>query len=105
MAWVILFAASVLEVVWAVAMTFSHGFTRLWPSLLCIGASAASFFLLSVALKSLPMGTAYAVWVGIGTSGVIMVGALFLGDGISPARMLCLSMIIIGVIGLKFVET
>lgn len=104
MAWLILVAASVLEVVWAIAMKLSDGFTRPWPALLCVAAAAVSFYMLSVALRSLPVGTAYAVWVGIGTFGVVTVGILCLDDGISPARLLCLSLIVIGVIGLKFVE-
>ncbi|WP_148254447.1 DMT family transporter [Aidingimonas lacisalsi] len=104
MPWILLMAASLLEIVWAMSLNASQGFTRMWPSLIAVIAAGVSFFMLSLALKSLPIGTAYGVWVGIGTFGVALLGIVALGESQSPARLLCLALIVIGVAGLKFVD-
>ncbi len=104
LAWAILIAAGLLEIVWAIAMKHADGFTRFWPSALVLAATAASFFMLAVALRSLPVGTAYAVWVGIGAIGVAIAGMLAFGESTSVLRLGFLGLIIIGIIGLKIVE-
>lgn len=103
-AWALLIAASVLEIVWAISLKQADGFTRLWPSVLGLTAAWASFVLLAAALKSLPVGTAYAVWVGIGALGVAVAGILALGEPASAVRLVCLALIVVGVAGLKLVE-
>jgi quaternary ammonium compound-resistance protein SugE len=104
MAWSILIGAGLLEIVWATTLKHSDGFTRFWPSAIGLGAAIISFVLLAIALKSLPVGTAYAVWVGIGAVGVAIVGILALGESASPLRLGCLALILIGIVGLKLVE-
>ncbi len=101
MNWLLLLVAGILEIVWAVGMKHSHGFTRLWPSLITIACMAASFILLSLAMRSIPLGTAYAVWTGIGAAGTVIFGMLFLGEPSSVLRILCLVLILGGIIGLK----
>lgn len=101
MAWLILTSAGLLEIVWAIALKHADGFTRLWPSVIALATAWLSFALLSFALKSLPVGTAYAVWVGIGAVGVAVVGILLLGEGVSPLRLSFLAMITIGIAGLR----
>lgn len=103
-AWVMLVTAGLLEIVWAIALKQTNGWTRLVPSVIGIASALASFLLLAAALKSLPVGTAYAVWVGIGAAGVALVGIAVLGESASPLRLLCLALIVAGVIGLKLVE-
>ncbi len=100
-AWLMLIAAGLLEIVWAVAMKYSNGWTRLKPSILTLVAMLASFYLLSRAMKDLPAGTAYAAWVGIGAVGVALYGMLHLGEPATTARLLCLVLIVGGVVGLK----
>lgn len=104
MAWTILICAGLLEIVWAITLKFADGFTRLWPSAIGLVAAVASFVMLSVALKTLPVGTAYAVWVGIGVFGVAVAGMTALGESVSVLRLVFLAMILAGVIGLKIVE-
>ena len=104
MAWTILIGAGLLEIVWAIALKFADGFTRFWPSAIGLAAALASFVMLSVALKSLPVGTAYAVWVGIGVLGVAMTGMIALGESVSVLRLTFLGLILAGIIGLKMVE-
>ena len=104
MAWAVLVGAGLLEVVWAIALKHTNGFTRFWPSVIGVSAAVVSFVMLSGALKSLPVGTAYAVWVGIGALGVALAGILALGESAAPMRVGFLALILIGVIGLKFVE-
>lgn len=103
-AWVMLLGAGLLEIAWATALKQSDGFTRLWPSALGITLSLTSFILLAVALQNLPVGTAYAVWVGIGALGVALAGMLVLGEPATLARVGFLTLIVIGVAGLKLVE-
>lgn len=104
MAWVILVCAGLLEIVWAIALKQSEGFSKLWPSIVGVGGALLSFILLTVALRQLPAGTGYAVWVGIGAVGVALAGAILLGEGVSAERVLFLSLIVVGVVGLRFVE-
>ena len=104
MAWSILVGAGLLEIVWATTLKHSDGFTRFWPSAIGLAAAIISFVMLAIALKSLPVGTAYAVWVGIGAVGVAIVGILALGESASPLRLGCLALIRIGIVGLKLVE-
>ena len=101
MAWFILFVAGLFEVGWAVGLKQTDGFTRPVPTVLTIMAIGVSIGLLGLATKSLPIGSAYAVWTGIGTIGTAVIGIIWLGESASPARMLCLALIIIGIIGLK----
>jgi quaternary ammonium compound-resistance protein SugE len=103
MAWIYLVAAGFLEIVWAVGLKYTHGFSRLWPSLWTVLAMIASFALLSRALKTIPIGTGYAVWTGIGAAGTALVGMIAFGDSRSVARIVCLLLIVVGVVGLKFV--
>lgn len=103
-AWGILVVAGLLEIVWATALKYSYGFTRLWPGVIAVSAALASFVLLALALKSLPVGTAYAVWVGIGALGVAIAGAVLLGESLSLFQLVCLVLIVIGVIGLRVAE-
>jgi quaternary ammonium compound-resistance protein SugE len=101
MAWIMIAVAGVFEVAFALGLKYSQGFTRLWPS---VGAGTAlllSMSLLSLAVRSLPVGTAYAVWTGIGAAGTALLGILLFGDPGSPLRLLCLACIVAGVLGLK----
>jgi quaternary ammonium compound-resistance protein SugE len=104
MAWTILLGAGLLEIVWAIALKHTGGFTRFWPSVIGVSAAVASFSMLSSALKTLPVGTAYAVWVGIGALGVAITGIIALGESASPLRLSFLALILIGIVGLKVVE-
>jgi quaternary ammonium compound-resistance protein SugE len=104
MAWLWLVLAGILEIGWAVGLKFTDGFTRLWPSVGTGLAMIASFGLLSLALKTLPMGTAYAVWTGIGAAGTALVGMLFFGEPRDWARIGCLGLIVAGVVGQKWVS-
>ncbi len=101
MIWVIVFIAGILEIVWAVGLKYTDGFTRLWPSMLTLVAMAASFFLLSIAMRSLPIGTVYAVWVGVGAVGTAIVGVLLFAEPFSLARILSILIIVVGIVGLK----
>ncbi|BBC98810.1 MULTISPECIES: DMT family transporter [Sphingobium] len=101
MAWIYLFIAGVLEIVWAFAMKQSHGFSRLVPSLITLGAMVASFGLLSLAMRSLPLGTAYMIWTGIGALGAFAVGVAFLGEGLSVARLIAAGLILAGLVLMK----
>lgn len=101
MHWLYLFAAGLLEIVWAVGLKFTQGWTRLWPSVGTVLAMAVSFFLLARALQHIPIGTAYAVWTGIGAAGTALLGMLLLGESASPLRLLCVALIVAGIIGLR----
>ena len=104
MAWLSLFFAGLTEIGWAIALKYSHGFTRLIPSILAIGAMILSFFLLAHSLKTIPIGTAYAVWTGIGIMGTVILGILLFNEPVSFCRILFLSMILIGIVGLKVTQ-
>lgn len=101
MDWVYLFIAAMFEMGWAIGLKYTEGFTRLWPSVFTILGTIASFFFLSVAVKNLPIGTAYAVWTGIGTVGTVLFGILFLGEPKDLTRVVCILLIVAGIIGLK----
>lgn len=101
MAWILLLVAGLLEVGWAVGLKFTAGFTRLWPSVGTVSAMVGSMVLLGLSMRSLPAGTAYAVWVGIGAVGTALLGMLLLGEPANPGRLLSLGLILAGVIGLK----
>jgi len=105
MAWLILVCAGLLEIVWAIALKQSDGFSRLWPSVIGVGGAVLSFALLAVALRHLPAGTGYAVWVGIGAVGVAVAGMVFLCEAVTVARVLFLSIIVVGIVGLRLAET
>ena len=100
-AWLFLVAAGLLEVGWAIGLKYADGFTRLVPSLLTLGAMAASFALLAQALRTLPVGTAYAVWTGIGAVGTAIVGILLLGESREVGRLVSIGLIVAGIVGLK----
>ena len=104
MAWLSVFIAGVFEMVWAVGLKYSDGFSRLWPSVLTIGAMMISFWLLSYAMKTLPVGTTYAVWTGIGAAGTALMGMLLFGESRDAARLVCIGLIIAGILGLRLVE-
>lgn len=101
MSWIILFLAGVLEVAWAVGLKQSAGFTRLWPSVFTAVSMTASVGLLGLALRHLPLGTAYAVWTGIGTVGTAIAGMILLGEPAGAMRLLSIALIVAGIIGLK----
>ena len=104
MAWLYVFIAGVFETVWAIGMKYSDGFSRPWPSVLTIAAMLISFVLLSYAMKTLPVGTTYAVWTGIGAAGTALMGMLLFGESREAARILCIGLIIAGILGLRLVE-
>lgn len=101
MAWIILIVAGVFEVVWAYAMKQSAGFTRPGPALITIAMMMASFVLLSISMKTLPLGTAYTVWTGIGAIGAFLVGVVALGEQLSPLRALAAALILTGIVLLR----
>lgn len=104
MAWVLLGIAGILEIAFALSMKSSEGFTRLVPGVFTVVTGVSSVYLLSLALRSLPVGSAYAVWTGIGAAGTAILGIAVLGDSASPLRLLCIALILAGVIGLKLVS-
>ena len=101
MAWAVLFTAGLLEIGWAIGLKYTEGFTRLVPSLLTLAAMAGSIILLGLALKTLPIGTAYAVWTGIGAVGTAILGIVLFGDPAGIARIACIGLIVSGIVGLK----
>jgi quaternary ammonium compound-resistance protein SugE len=101
MAWIILAIAGLLEVGWAIGLKYTDGFTRLWPTLWTIAAMAGSLWLLGIAMKSLPVGTAYSVWVGIGAIGTVILGIVLLGEPATPGRLASVALIVAGIVGLK----
>jgi quaternary ammonium compound-resistance protein SugE len=101
MSWILLVVAGLLEIVWAIGLSYTNGFTRLVPSLVTAVGLVASMVLLALALRSLPVGTGYAVWVGIGVVGTAIVGMVALGEPMTPLRIACLALIVAGIVGLK----
>ena len=101
MNWLILVVAGLFEVGWAIGLKYTEGFTRLWPSVGTVLAMVISVVLLGIAMKTLPVGTAYAVWVGIGAVGTAILGIVLLGDAANAGRILSLALIVAGVVGLK----
>lgn len=100
-AWLILILAGLLETVWAVGLRYSEGFTRLWPSIVTGAAMIGSVWLLAQAVKVLPLGTAYAVWTGIGAAGAVIWGILFFNEPATALRLFCIALILGGIVGLK----
>ena len=101
MSWSILFLAGLFEVAWAVGLKYTEGFTRLWPSVGTVVAMAVSFYLLAVAMRTLPLGTAYAVWVGVGAVGTAILGIVLFNEPANAGRLVSLGLILAGIIGLK----
>jgi quaternary ammonium compound-resistance protein SugE len=101
MSWVVLVLAGLLEIGWAVGLKYSHGLTRLWPSVATAVALAGSMGLLAVAMRTLPLGTAYAVWTGIGTVGTAVLGVVLFREPATAMRLACIALIVAGIVGLK----
>ena len=101
MNWIILILAGLLEIVWAIGLKYTEGFTRLWPTVGTVLAMVISLGLLGIAMKSLPVGTAYAIWVGVGAIGTAILGIVLLGEPVNAGRLLSLALILAGIIGLK----
>ncbi len=102
-AWMALVLAGLLEVIWAISLKRTEGFTRLAPSMVTLAAMVASMWLLSLAVRDLPVGTAYAIWTGIGAVGTAILGIVLLGEPRTAARLLCIGVIVAGIVGLKLV--
>jgi quaternary ammonium compound-resistance protein SugE len=101
MAWLLLIIAGLLEVGWAIGLKYTEGFTRVWPSVFTLGAMVLSVVLLGVAMKSLPVGTSYAVWVGVGAVGTAILGMVLFGEPATAGRLASLGLIVAGIVGLK----
>ena len=101
MAWVILVIAGLFETGWAIGLKYTEGFTRLWPTIWTILAMIVSLWLLGIAMKSLPVGTAYSIWVGVGAVGTVILGIVLLGEPANAGRLISITFIIAGIIGLK----
>ncbi len=101
MAWLYLFIAGIFEVIWAMGLKYSQGFTKLYPSLITLGGMIISFYLLSLATKSLPIGTAYAIWTGIGAFGAVLLGIILFNEPLNALRIIFLCLLLVGIIGLK----
>jgi quaternary ammonium compound-resistance protein SugE len=104
-AWLLLIAAGLLEVVWAIGLKYTEGFSRLMPSVITIAAMIASVWLLAMALKSIPVGTGYAVWTGIGAVGTAILGIILFNEAATIARIACIGLIVAGIFGLKLVSS
>jgi quaternary ammonium compound-resistance protein SugE len=102
-AWIVLAVAGLLEIGWAIGLKYTEGFSRLWPTIGTIVSMVASMGMLGIAVNSLPVGTAYAVWTGIGTIGTALLGLVLFGEPASAARLACIAMIAAGIVGLKIV--
>lgn len=105
MVWILLLLAGLFEVAWAIGLKYTEGFTRLWPTVGTLAGMAISFGLLAHVLRTLPVGTAYAIWTGIGAVGTALVGIVLLGESASPARLACIGLIAAGIVGLKVVSS
>lgn len=105
MSWLLLLIAGLLETVWAIGLKYTEGFTKLTPSLMTVGAMVLSFYLLSLALRTLPVGTAYAIWVGIGAVGTAIAGIFLFQEAVSSLRVISLGLVICGIVGLKLAST
>lgn len=103
MSWLILFVAGLFETAWAIGLKYTHGFTRFWPSAGTLAAMAVSVLLLFLAMRDLPLGTAYAVWTGIGAVGAVLVGIFLFDDPATPPRLACVGLIVAGLVGLKLI--
>jgi quaternary ammonium compound-resistance protein SugE len=105
MAWIMLAVAGLLEIGWAIGLKYTDGFTRLGPTVATVAAMVVSMLLLGLAVRTLPVGTAYAVWTGIGTVGTVLLGILLLGEPADALRLLFIAMIVAGIVGLKMVTS
>lgn len=105
MAWWMLVVAGLFEIAWAIGLKYTHGFTRLWPSAATVAAMIVSIVLLAFAMRTLPVGTAYAVWTGIGAVGTVILGILLFGEPATALRLGCIGLILAGIVGLKLVGT
>ena len=101
MPWLLLFVAGLFEIGWAVGLKYTDGFTRPWPTAATVGAMVVSLALLGLAMRSIPLGTAYAIWVGVGAVGTAILGMFLLGESASPPRLMSLGLIVAGIVGLK----
>jgi quaternary ammonium compound-resistance protein SugE len=101
MSWVILIIAGLFEVGWAIGLKYTNGFTKLWPTVGTVAAMVISLALLGIAMKDLPVETAYAVWTGVGAVGTVLLGIFLFGDSAAVARLICVGLILAGIIGLK----
>jgi quaternary ammonium compound-resistance protein SugE len=101
-AWIVLFLAGILEIGWAVGLKYTEGFTKLVPTVLTAGSMVASVVLLGVAMRTLPLGTAYAIWTGIGTVGTVILGIVLFAEPATAVRLGCIALIVTGIAGLKF---
>ncbi|MCM3662849.1 quaternary ammonium compound efflux SMR transporter SugE [Mesobacillus subterraneus] len=101
MAWIFLFIAGIFEVVWAIGLKYTEGFTKLYPSMITVIGMAISFYFLSMAVKTLPIGTAYAVWTGIGAAGAVILGMVLFGEPRNLLRLMFVAFILVGIMGLK----
>jgi len=102
MAWVYLFTAALFEIAWAIGLKYTQGFTKLWPSVLTIAAMVISLACLAMAVRTIPVGTGYAIWTGIGAVGTAILGVILFAEPLTAWRVVCLLLIVAGVIGLKF---
>jgi quaternary ammonium compound-resistance protein SugE len=103
MAWIVLFVAGLFEVGWAVGLKYTEGFSRLWPSVGTAASMIVSLGLLGLALRTLPLGTAYAIWTGVGTVGTALLGIMLFHEAADPIRLVCIGLILAGIVGLKLV--
>lgn len=101
MPWILLVIAGLFEIGWAIGLKYTHGFTRLWPTVGTVTAMVISIALLGLAMRTLPVGTAYAVWTGIGAVGTVILGIVLFGDPANAARLICVALIVAGILGLK----
>jgi len=101
MAWIYLIIAGILEIVWAISLKYTEGFAKLWPSVFTVCGMIASFYFLAQALKSIPVGTGYAIWTGIGAAGTAICGIILFSEPASLPRLICIGLILAGIIGLK----
>ena len=104
MSWILLFSAGLAEIVFALSLKYNQGFTKLWPSIATLIFGGCSFYLLVLAIKTLPLGTAYAVWTGMGAVGVAIIGIVLLKESYDVYRLLSITLVIFGIIGLKFTD-
>ena len=105
MAWIYLLIAGMLEILWAISLKYTDGFSKVWPSFLTACGMIASFYFLAQALKTIPVGTGYAIWTGIGAAGTAVLGIILFLEPASPSRLLCIGLIVGGIIGLKLTST
>lgn len=101
MAWIYLLIAGVLEIFWAISLKYTDGFSKLWPSVSTVAGMIASFYFLAQALKTIPVGTGYAIWTGIGAAGTAVFGMILFAEPASSLRLLCIALIVAGILGLK----